>query len=307
MTKSCSGSCKHAGDRDSVQGSDDHAGALRTELLTLAEKYAKQAGLGRHVYRSRGNPPTVLFREFGTSGNPQHGNFHPESYAAIRANASWSARLSKPHSQKERALLPEDRETARELDSCTSSDALLMNVFCHPSVASNAALAKLFGLRRLSSLVFGHKPFLPFADGGREPRSSEIDMYLVDGDRKVFVESKLTEKDFTAKSIAHVERYAGFDAVFDTARLPQGDGHYLHYQLIRNVLAAHHGSGAFMLLHDERRPDLADALQAVRKSIVDPRLRARCSSLTWQQIAATMPMHMKEFLSSKYGIAMDAR
>jgi len=104
-----------------------------------------------------------------------------------------------------------------------------------------------------------------------------------------------------------VERYDGLGTVFDTACLPQSNGRYQHYQLIRNVLAAYDGHGSFVLLHDGRRPDLAEALKDVRKAIRDSKLRARCSSLTWQQIAATLPPDVQEFLSLKYGIAGAAR
>ena len=118
----------------------------------------------------------------------------------------------------------------------------------------------------------------------------------------MLAECKLTEADFTARPRAHVERYAAFTETFDVARLLQRDGQFMHYQLIRNVLAARYHEASFFLICDHRRPDLQEAFTEIVSAIADPLLRLRCAVVTWQQIAATVPMSLRNFLAEKYGI-----
>lgn len=280
-----------------------YAANVRQDLLHRAETYVTNGGLESHVYRSSGKVPTVLFRSYRSDGKPCHGNFHPESYAAIALRPPWAERLKKPHTGKNRGWFRKDDATnAREMDSCTSSDALAMNIFCHPSRIKNQALAQMFGFDQLPEPDFGFKANLPFAVGGIEPRSTEIDLRLHSPSRTVLAECKLTETDFTAKPRAHVERYAAFTETFDVARLPQRDGQFLHYQLIRNVLAARCHNANFSLICDQRRPDLQEAFAEIVSVIADPELQLRCSIITWQQIAATLPVSLQTFLAAKYGI-----
>jgi len=276
---------------------------LRKDLLGLAENYVSSHGLESHVYRSLGNPPTVLFRDYTEGGSQRHGNFHPESYDRIVDNKVWSQRLGKAHSQKSRALDPVHRDAAKELDSCTSSDALLMNVLCHHSATKNPALAGLFGLDRLPMPSFGYRPSLLLANGKNEPRSTEIDLDLRSEDgTRVLAEAKLTEKGFTNCSKSTISRYEHFNEVFDAERLPKTADAYLHYQLLRNVLAAREPNCSFVLIHDNRRPDLGNSWQAVAAAIRCPDLASRCWSITWQQIAAVSDPSLREFLAGKYGI-----
>ncbi len=279
--------------------SKNYANMLRQDLLRRAETFVTSQGLEPHVYRS---VPTVLFRAYESDGNPYHGNFCRESFAAITHQPTWMDRLKKPHTGGTRCFLDADAAAARELDSCTSSDALAMNVFCHLPGIGNQALAWMFGFDQLPEPDFGFKGNLPFAAGGIEPRSTEIDLRLHSPIRTVLAECKLTEADFTARPRAHVERYAAFTETFDVAHLPQKDGQFLHYQLIRNVLAARFHEASFFLICDQRRPDLQEAFAEVVSVIADPQLRLRCSVITWQQIAATLPMSLRAFLAEKYGI-----
>jgi hypothetical protein len=71
----------------------------------------------------------------------------------------------------------------------------------------------------------------------------------------LLVESKLTEMDFQIQRPALVESYCDFSVVFDQDSLPRLDDQYVAYQLIRNVLAAHHLGLSFCVLLDERCPD----------------------------------------------------
>jgi len=77
-----------------------------------------------------------------------------------------------------------------ELDSVNSSDALLMNIFCHPGVVADGALspavARLLGVEEASQPCFGINPRVPLRSGRLD--RTEIDMHLGD----LFVEAKLT-------------------------------------------------------------------------------------------------------------------
>jgi hypothetical protein len=279
------------------------ASDLRKSLLSLAEEYVTTRNLGDSVYRSLGKTPTVLFHPYPNEGKTHHGNFHPESYRQLTENPEWSLRLNKPHSQRSRSLDTADQAKAMELDSCTSSDALLMNIFCHPSTIANPAIARLFGLKSLPVPRFGFQPHLPLAEGKLESRSTEIDLYLKSDDgSQVIVEAKLTEKDFTQCSKSRIEGYRDFSDVFDSTALPAPGDYYKHYQLLRNVLAAEHLGASFFLLCDRRRQDLLDAWEAVSRAIKLPELRNRCAMLTWQEIAAASTSDLREFLAEKYGI-----
>lgn len=281
----------------------NHSIDLRREILTRAEHFVSNQGLEPYVYRSRGRPAVVLFKPYTSKGRKLHGNFHSTSYANILENAEWKKRLAKPHPSAGRgSFAPADSKAAKELDSCTSSDALLMNVFCHPSITANKPLAALFGLDRLLSSEFGFKACLPFVDGESEPRSTEVDLRLCAGSRTILIESKLTEADFTSCAKSKAQRYAGFAEVFASRLLKSGGEKFLHYQLLRNVLAAHYFNASFYLLCDRRRPDLIEALEEVCDAITQPALKKRCAAVTWQQVAATLPIDLRRFLAEKYGV-----
>jgi hypothetical protein len=102
-----------------------YATNLRRELCSRSAQFARQHGLA-HVL-SHGREPVIVFAPNAVSG--AHGNFFLASYKAIQQNASWRQRLNKVHTQA-RTSLPKSERRWRELDSCTSSDALLMNIFC---------------------------------------------------------------------------------------------------------------------------------------------------------------------------------
>ena len=182
---------------------------LRVELSQRARDFAATQDVA--WYESLGGPPTTLFP--ADPSTSRHGNFIDLSYRAILANPPWAERLGKAHSQ--RRALPEDRRAdARELDSCNSSDALLMNCFCYP-----AAAAQIFQ-RLLPSLPTGRPEFgvagnVPLQDGSSD--TTELDMQA----GGVIFESKLTETDFTARPRAHVERYRDLSEAFDVTVLPQ--------------------------------------------------------------------------------------
>ncbi len=274
----------------------NHSARLRRELAVKAAEYAQAAGIP--YYCSLGSPPVHLFHPFGDG---RHGNFLDRSYRAICEHSRWGERLEKPHPQPG-ALPPDRRAGARELDSSTSSDALLMNIFCYPECRDHQPLADLFGLDAWEEPRFG----VPVGvDMGGTPDRTEVDMVL----GPVHVEAKLTEADFTTRELEHVRRYTGFDQLFDRDAVIQRDrdGNPLprvdHYQLIRNILSIQEDrEKRFVLLIDHRRPDLAEAWQTVVSAIRDPQVRYRCWLLTWQQVAMRVPEELQRFLRAKYGI-----
>jgi hypothetical protein len=205
------------------------AGQLRRELNARAESWARAHSLLHDL--SPGASPAVVF---GVDADGLHGNFHPASYARIAANPEWVRRLSKPHTASRRSRARKDWRWM-ELDSATSSDALLMNVLCHPNVFDSthlaAPVAALLGVDRTAQPRFGANPGVPLA-APLKPRSkraapldafdrTEIDLILSGPTTTLFVEAKLTESDFQSATPALLARYRDLETVFDLTRLPR--------------------------------------------------------------------------------------
>jgi len=224
-----------------------------------------------------------------------HGNFLDVSYRAILSETAWSRRLEKVHTNAARCLPKSDRRW-RELDSCMSSDALLMNVFCHPHTLKNPALCSMLGVEPGESPIFGFRARVPLANG-REDRT-EVDMKL----GSLLVESKLTEFDFQSKATEALDGYRDFPDVFDRRTLPRVRDKYASYQLIRNVLAAHALGLSFCVILDARRPDLKEAWYSIMRCVRSSELRTRCQVLTWQELNKQLPRTVQQFLQKKYGI-----
>jgi hypothetical protein len=261
---------------------------LRRELATRALAYAQSRSVPHTL--SYGDSPIVCF----APENSHHGNFFPASYKAILADPTWRRRLTKVHTQGRRSLPTTDRRWM-ELDTCTSSDALLMNIFCYPRLSRSRALPFL-GVPPNAAPRFGHRARVPLSNG-RSDRT-EVDLCLAD----LLIEAKLTESDFQKAEKKFMAAYRDFAEVFDTNKLPQTETHYLSYQLLRNVLAAHALQCSFCVLLDVRRPDLIEAWYAVMKCVKPADLRTGLRVLTWQELSQTLTASLQEFLASKYGI-----
>ena len=265
------------------------AARLRSELSDLNRRYS--AAHGCTHCESRGG--VIVYEPDEAAG--VHGNFLPTTYKAILADPDWHRRLGKHHSHR-RDLPARTNGAWGELDSCMSSDALLMNIFCYPQTFSNGRVSQRLGLTADARPGFGFKARVPL-NGGRFDRT-EVDMKL----GELLVESKLTESDFQAKSKEAVEDYRDFAEIFDRRLLPQTREQYLSYQLIRNVLAAHALEISFCVLLDLRRPDLLEEWHAVMRAVRPVALRLRCKTLAWQELAADLPPRLRRFLAEKYGI-----
>jgi hypothetical protein len=229
------------------------ASLLRRDLNARAQHLAATSNLLHEQTTS--SEPSILFGHEEQGEQCRHGNFHPASYAAICANANWSRRLIKAHTAYRRVRARADWQW-KELDCANSSDALLMNIFCHPEVFSNGhlnpAVANLLGIPTETQPNFGIHPGVPlrrshanrkkttrishqqestaslFDDASilvnspktEEPHHlkdrTEIDLQL----GKLFVEAKLTESNFQTASPRLIERYRDLETIFAVERLP---------------------------------------------------------------------------------------
>lgn len=275
--------------RHRVASSAHFASLLRLELRERNVSFKSKYRLSGEF--SYGTSPVVVYQPEGE----RHGNFIDDSYQSILSNASWAKRLSKVHTSAKSALPKTERKWC-ELDSCNSSDALLMNVFCYPQACNNPLMLSLLGLDDPETPDFGMKARVPLINGKFD--RTEVDMQL----GMLLIEAKLTEADFQARSKEIVSHYRDFNEVFDPRDLPQTDEKYLGYQLLRNVLAAYAQNCAFCVLCDARRPDLIEQWYAVMRCVRISDLRTRCKVLTWQELSEALPDDLRSFLDEKYGI-----
>jgi hypothetical protein len=268
------------------------AAAIRRDLAERAGKYASSEAIP-HCF-SYGDSPVVCFSPY--QGDSRHGNFLNRTYKAIKSKPEWNRRLAKVHTRGRQSLPVTERGRWRELDTCTSSDALLMNIFCYPGVLRDGRILALLGVEPDTPRVFGYKARVPLANGRFD--RTEIDMRLGD----LLIEAKLSESDFQSAEKKTLLAYRDFSDVFDWRELPQSGTRYASYQLIRNVLAAHALNCSFCVLIDSRRSDLAEAWYAVMKCVKSSELRTKLRISTWQELAGLAPLKLRGFLRTKYGI-----
>jgi hypothetical protein len=273
-----------------------HASSLRQELCRRNAAYASSRQLP-HV-ASYGGVPVIVYEP--SPDLARHGNFIDVTYKVVLGQPEWKRRLEKIHAQASRSL-PRRERSWKELDSSMSSDALLMNVFCHPSALVGGALISILGIEIGTVPEFGFKARVPLRSGRTD--RTEVDMKL----DALLVESKLTESDFQSSDAVVVESYRDLDEVFDRGTLPRVNGQYISYQLIRNVLAAHALKLSFCVLLDARRPDLLEAWYAIMKCVAIPDLRTRCKVLTWQELSEVVSLDLQQYLDLKYGIVPPGR
>jgi hypothetical protein len=270
-------------------GAKSLAGGLRHSLSARALARIITARIPHELTRS-----SVIY----TPDTQTHGNFIDASYRRICANPAWAERLAKAHTAKRQARPTGPDETIRpwrELDSATSSDALLMNIFCYPRVLT-PRLCALLGVPPGAEPEFGYHPQIELHRKLKD--RTEIDMRL----GTLLVEAKLTEIDFQVAPLRLLERYPGFATVFDRELLEVTPRGARSYQLLRGVLAAHTSDAKFCVLCDARRPDLIEAWYAVMRAVRSYQLQARLRLLTWQELARALPPTLQSFLHQKYGI-----
>jgi hypothetical protein len=217
-------------------------------------------------------------------------NFHPDSFANLTKHSDWNARTMKPH-QKVPGV--------KEMQSSNSSDALLMNIFCHPSIRKWTGVKKVLG-NDLESIAFGFAGAVRISNGQTD--TTEIDMAL----SGVFCEAKLTESDFTHKRRSVVENYDGLYETFHVEALPRAGDDYDNYQIIRNLLAATQQERKHILLCDERRPDLVRRYMTTVSCLRDVHRRMKCRVIFWQEIVDVCGKSLREWTEEKYGLCQQA-
>lgn len=225
-----------------------------------------------------------------------HGNFVAASYRRIVRDAAWRHRLAKTYTAQRRIARRQDRRRG-ELECATSSDALLMNVFCYPGLLSRPAMCGLLGVESGVRPEFGVRAHVPLRRDGMCDRT-EVDMVLGD----CVVEAKLTEGGFGTARPGLVERYRDLEAVFAVEELPRRGEAFVSYQLLRGVMAAFARGERFLLLCDGRRGDLVESWFRVACAVRSADVRSRLGLLTWQEIAAAVPRGLRVSLAEKYGI-----
>lgn len=263
-------------------------GQLRAEISARNRQRAEAM-----VYETTFGKTRHVIYMASEAGN--HGNFLPAAYRRILADPGWSQRLGKAYTSSARVPRAGDRRRA-ELDCATSSDALLMNVFCYPGVMRRPELCALLGLAPGIRPEFGVRAMLPMRGG--EVDRTEIDLRVGD----LLAEAKLTEGGFGTASRERLLRYESVGDVFRIHELPWTPRGVGGYQLIRGVLAAKAADARFALLCDRRRGDLMELWFRVLQAVNDVELRSRLMLCTWQEIAATLPPAVRRFLAEKYGI-----
>jgi hypothetical protein len=316
-----------------MQKSGPYVSPLRQEIALRNRRYAR----GRSHVESYGAAPVVVYSPQGG----RHGNFFDPAYAQILNRPEWLRRFDKVHAQARRSL-PKAERRWKELDSSTSSDALLMNVFCTPGVVESVGVTNALGVEAGAVPVFGWKARVPLKSGRFD--RTEVDMRL----GGLLIEAKLTEADFQTCAAGVVDAYRDFDEVFDRDLLPrvelvagrrkqavefpedysqeyeepvdpdlfaspmpaivvEVEEGYASYQLIRNVLAAFAADCSFCVVLDERRPDLREAWFRVMAAVKSAEMRVRLKTLTWQELAALVPADLEDFLELKYSIVAPGR
>lgn len=251
---------------------------LKSRLSDAARKYAA----AKNVPIDTSPKSAVLFCNLADA-------FHHASYLSIAGNPQCAHRLQKSHQRV---------SGFREMQSSNSSDALLMNVFCHPQISTWGGVRNLLGFDPVNPQfgIEAHVAKLGEPNGD----ATEIDMAVAD----YFIEAKLTEADFTDKDITEVNKYTALVSCFDVHFLPRNadNTRYKSYQIIRNLLAAIQHDKNYMLICDAGRSDLVRDYWETVSCLKDIKHRKRCRVVFWQEIAKNSGKDLKDFLESRYGI-----
>ena len=112
---------------------------LKFSIIDHTEQYAMSRGL---KYKKR--KTAIIFDHVAD-------NFIKKSYENIEGNKEWIERLKKKHQNVKGAF---------EMQSSNSSDALLMNIFCHPNLKSWKGILDLFKVCEIKP-KFGINPGVP--------------------------------------------------------------------------------------------------------------------------------------------------
>lgn len=257
---------------------------LVKELIELAKNYGLKNYGAIYLHPMENTKSSIIFNELSYS-------FQPKSWQAIEANSTWSERSKKIHPNS-------ISKGVYEMQSSNSSDALAMNIFCFPEFIQSEKAKNLFGIDSFSPFQLGFKAHVK-RSGLRE--TSEVDIYI---NESIICECKLTEDDFKSMAKNKVELYSNFSVVFHANKLKQNQNSYSNYQLIRNILAAYQYNCRFVLICDNRRPELVESfnktIECIKDEFMD--LKTKSKIIYWQEIAKVCGIELQQFLKVKYGI-----
>jgi hypothetical protein len=245
---------------------------IRRASLTFAHK--------RNLPIDDSHSSAVIFRNLSDS-------FHPESFTSINNQPNWRARITKAHHV----------QGTKEMQSSNSSDALLMNIFCHPGAQRWKGLKNLIE-DPLKPINFGFRCHVRI-NGGKND-STEIDMEIPG----IFCEAKLTETDFTQKPAKIVENYDNLQRVFHVGALPRLGNNYDNYQVIRNLLASIEHNRKHILFCDERRPDLVRRYMTTVLCLRNVEHRNKCRVIFWQELISACGSSLRDWIEEKYGMSL---
>lgn len=263
---------------------------LKQELKLLAKEYGQSICKDNYAHPTEPVNSSLIFKDIELC-------FQKDSWQTIITKEDLKRRIQKKHTRvqtKNAGIL--------EMQSSNSSDALAMNIFCHTDVKKSKGVKNLFQVEEITSIDFGYKAKVDkIIDKIKKKDSTEIDVLI---NCNIFIECKLTEKDFTSNKKDIVEHYSEFKNVFQIDQLSKTETHYDNYQLIRNILAANQHNAQFLLICDMRRPDLVESFNQTVNCIKDEyfELRNKCKILYWQDLAKVVGDELKSFLKEKYGI-----
>jgi len=261
---------------------------LKKELIRFSKQYGKSNFGDNYAHPNENRSSSIIFNKVSYS-------FERNSWESIQLKTSYFTRTLKKHPKSV-------TKNVFEMQSSNSSDALAMNIFCHPEFKKWIGIKNLFQLNSIENIEFGFKAkVLKNINNQNVEDDTEIDVLLNDS---IFIECKLTEENFCSKTKKIVEQYVGFEQVFHIDKLCQTENEYENYQLIRNILAANQYKGKFILICDMRRPDLTRHFYQTLRCIKDDylELRTNCEIIYWQDLAQVVGVKLKEFLNEKYGL-----
>jgi len=225
--------------------------------------------------------------EFDEQGNSiiflnQEDNFFIDSFSNIKSNSDYSKHYNKKKNQ---------------LKSSTSSDALLMSIFCHPKINIwKGPKNNLFDGREIKP-KFGIHPNIDLADDTTD--NTEIDMEFGD----IYFEAKLAEAGFPSSGKIKLDNYMNLNKVFESGLTSMAGEKIQNYQLIRNVLATIQNNKRHRLICDQRRGDLVREYYKVVSLIKDRSKHKRFGIIFWQEISRYCGKRLKDYLSEKYCIS----
>ncbi len=272
----------------------------------------------------------------------RHGNFFDAAYATIAGRPDWMRRFNKIHAQKRALPKAERKwREARFVDEsdallmnvfCTPGVAEAPQV--RRTLGVDVEDAPLFGWKARVPLASG---LLDRTEVDMRWGGLLVEAKLTEGDfqtRAAAVVEGYRDFDavFERELLPRVELRTGrrkeaaefpedysqeAEDIPDQARLLLGlssrpfpprafsskcEHGYAGYQLIRNVLAAYAEGSSFCVIHDQRRPDLREAWFQVMAAVKSAEMRVRCKALTWQELAALLPVELQEFLIGNTGL-----